>query len=118
MGPTLPHALRKQTAGLRRGPPRARKCCYRPPCASLHGHAHGQRAARLTSPCLLLAPSRAAHPGSKVEVGPSLDLMSQESVKAFAAAIAKREGPLNILVNNAGCGARASRGQARASLSC
>lgn len=46
----------------------------------------------------------AAHPGSKVEVGPSLDLMSQDSVKAFASAIAKRAGPLNILVNNAGLG--------------
>jgi NAD(P)-dependent dehydrogenase (short-subunit alcohol dehydrogenase family) len=48
----------------------------------------------------------AAHPGSKVEVGPSLDLMSQDSVKKFAAAIAKRPGPLNILVNNAGCALR------------
>jgi NAD(P)-dependent dehydrogenase (short-subunit alcohol dehydrogenase family) len=37
-----------------------------------------------------------------VEVGPSLDLMSQDSVKKFAEAIAKRSGPLNILVNNAG----------------
>jgi WW domain-containing oxidoreductase len=39
-----------------------------------------------------------------VECGPSLDLTSQDSVKAFAAAIAKRPGQLNILVNNAGLG--------------
>jgi NAD(P)-dependent dehydrogenase (short-subunit alcohol dehydrogenase family) len=45
---------------------------------------------------------RAAHPGCKVEVGPSLDLTSQQSVKDFASTIAKRTGPLNILVNNAG----------------
>jgi NAD(P)-dependent dehydrogenase (short-subunit alcohol dehydrogenase family) len=47
-------------------------------------------------------PPRAAHPGCKVEVGPSLDLMSQDSVKKFATAIGQRAGPLNILVNNAG----------------
>ncbi|GBF90754.1 hypothetical protein Rsub_03055 [Raphidocelis subcapitata] len=46
----------------------------------------------------------AAHPGCKVEVGPSLDLTSQDSVKAFASKIAERKGPLNILVNNAGLG--------------
>lgn len=39
-----------------------------------------------------------------MEVGPSLDLMSQDSVKAFAQAILKRPGSLNILVNNAGLG--------------
>ncbi|KAF8072396.1 hypothetical protein HT031_000055 [Scenedesmus sp. PABB004] len=46
----------------------------------------------------------AKFPGSKVEVGPPLDLMRQESVKAFAATLAARPGPLNILVNNAGLG--------------
>eukprot|EP00878_Enallax_costatus_P001002 GHUV01001134.1.p1 GENE.GHUV01001134.1~~GHUV01001134.1.p1 ORF type:complete len:354 (+),score=120.84 GHUV01001134.1:515-1576(+) len=46
----------------------------------------------------------AKYPGSKVECGPPLDLMRQESVKAFAEAINKRPGPLNILVNNAGLG--------------
>ncbi len=49
-------------------------------------------------------PPRAANPGCKVEVGPSLDLTSQESVKGFASTIARRAGPLNILVNNAGMG--------------
>jgi len=44
------------------------------------------------------------YPGSKVEVGPPLDLKSQDSVKKFGAAINKRPGQLNILVNNAGLG--------------
>jgi len=39
-----------------------------------------------------------------VECGPPLDLTNQDSVKAFAAAINARPGPLNILVNNAGLG--------------
>lgn len=43
-------------------------------------------------------------PGCKVEVGPTLDLTSQDSVKKFAAAINKRPGGLHILVNNAGLG--------------
>lgn len=43
-------------------------------------------------------------PSAKVEVGPSLDLLSQDSVRKFAEAINKRSGPLNILVNNAGLG--------------
>jgi NAD(P)-dependent dehydrogenase (short-subunit alcohol dehydrogenase family) len=46
----------------------------------------------------------ARYPGAKVEVGPSLDLKSQASVRAFADAINKRKGSLDILVNNAGLG--------------
>jgi len=47
----------------------------------------------------------ARHPGGgKVEVGPPLDLKSQASVRAFAAAINARPGTLDILVNNAGLG--------------
>lgn len=46
----------------------------------------------------------ARYPGAKVEVGPSLDLKSQASVRAFAEAINKRKGSLDILVNNAGLG--------------
>ena len=37
-------------------------------------------------------------------MGPPLDLKSQDSVKKFGAAINKRPGQLNILVNNAGLG--------------
>lgn len=44
------------------------------------------------------------YPGAQVEVGPSLDLKSQASVRAFADAINKRKGTLDILVNNAGLG--------------
>lgn len=47
---------------------------------------------------------RAKYPGSKAECGPALDLMKQDSVKAFAEAINKRPGSLDILVNNAGLG--------------
>lgn len=46
----------------------------------------------------------ARHPGAKVEVGPSLDLKSQASVRAFADEINRRKGSLDILVNNAGLG--------------
>lgn len=46
----------------------------------------------------------ARYPGAKVEVGPSLDLKSQASVRAFAEAINARKGSLDILVNNAGLG--------------
>lgn len=46
----------------------------------------------------------AKYPGSKAECGPPLDLMKQDSVKAFAEAINKRAGSLDILVNNAGLG--------------
>ncbi|KXZ55707.1 hypothetical protein GPECTOR_2g1257 [Gonium pectorale] len=42
------------------------------------------------------------HPGSKVVVGPSLDLISQESVRKFAETIDKQYPQLHILVNNAG----------------
>lgn len=41
-------------------------------------------------------------PGAKVDVGPSLDLISQDSVRAFAATINKKYPKLHILVNNAG----------------
>jgi NAD(P)-dependent dehydrogenase (short-subunit alcohol dehydrogenase family) len=46
----------------------------------------------------------ARYPGAKVEVGPSLDLKSQSSVRAFAESINRRKGGLDILVNNAGLG--------------
>ena len=41
-------------------------------------------------------------PGAKVDVGPSLDLISQDSVRAFAATINKQYPKLHILINNAG----------------
>lgn len=53
---------------------------------------------------LKLPTCRMKYPRSKVECGPPLDLMRQDSVKAFADAISRRPGPLNILVNNAGLG--------------
>ncbi|PNH06526.1 WW domain-containing oxidoreductase [Tetrabaena socialis] len=42
------------------------------------------------------------HPGSKVVIGPSLDLMSQDSVRKFAAAINEQYPAIHILINNAG----------------
>jgi hypothetical protein len=45
---------------------------------------------------------RSQYPGSQVEVGLPLDLGSQASVRAFAAAINARPGSLDLLVNNAG----------------
>ncbi|GAB4813415.1 hypothetical protein N2152v2_000461 [Parachlorella kessleri] len=45
---------------------------------------------------------RRQHPGSKVEVGPQLDLASQRSVRRFAQEWAGGGRPINILVNNAG----------------
>jgi NAD(P)-dependent dehydrogenase (short-subunit alcohol dehydrogenase family) len=58
----------------------------------------------LQAHCVATTSCRKKYPGSKVEVGPPLDLKSQDSVKKFAAAINKRAGQLNILVNNAGLG--------------
>lgn len=43
-----------------------------------------------------------AHPGAKVSVGPPLDLLSQDSVRQFAAAMNKQLSHLDILINNAG----------------
>ncbi len=45
---------------------------------------------------------QAKHPGAKVVVGPSLDLISQDSVRQFAQTIDKQFSTLDILVNNAG----------------
>ncbi|GIL92709.1 hypothetical protein Vretimale_19417 [Volvox reticuliferus] len=42
------------------------------------------------------------HPGAKVVIGPSLELISQESVRKFAEHINKEFPQLHILVNNAG----------------
>ena len=42
------------------------------------------------------------HPGAKVTIGPSLDLMSQDSVRKFAEAMNKQFSRIDILVNNAG----------------
>lgn len=42
------------------------------------------------------------YPGAKLVVGPSLDLLSQKSVKEFADWVNKTFPKLDILVNNAG----------------
>lgn len=42
------------------------------------------------------------HPGTKVVIGPSLDLLSQESVRKFAEYVEKEFPQLHILINNAG----------------
>lgn len=48
---------------------------------------------------------RSKHPSAHVEVGPLLDLNSNESVRAFAKEINDRKVPVHILINNAGSNA-------------
>lgn len=50
----------------------------------------------------VVADIKKRHPQAIVEVGPSLNLVSQDSVRAFAAEINKKFPKLHILVNNAG----------------
>lgn len=56
----------------------------------------------ITAAADIVAEIKRRHAGAQVDIGPPLDLVSQDSVRKFAAEINKKYSSLDILVNNAG----------------